>query len=40
MATEGPAKLKHGKNKAHDYDAATHAAPSVDRWAGGVRAYH
>ena len=37
MATEGPAKLKHGKKKAHDYDAATDAAPSVDRWAAYVK---
>ncbi|EJK65354.1 hypothetical protein THAOC_13792, partial [Thalassiosira oceanica] len=37
MATEGPAKLKHGKTKAHDYDARTDTAPSVDRWVAYVK---
>ena len=37
MATEGPAKLKHGKTKAHDYDAETDTAPSVDRWVAHVK---
>ena len=35
MATEGPAKLKHGKEKAYDWNGVT--APSVDNWYAYVK---
>jgi len=32
-----PAKLKHGKVKAYDYNERTDRSPSIDRWKGFVR---
>ena len=32
-----PAKLKHGKIKAYDYNEQTDRSPSIDRWKGFVR---
>lgn len=32
MATEGPAKLHHGKRNAYDWDEEAGTAPSVDNW--------
>eukprot|EP00581_Thalassiosira_minuscula_P018477 CAMPEP_0183726230 /NCGR_PEP_ID=MMETSP0737-20130205/22818_1 /TAXON_ID=385413 /ORGANISM="Thalassiosira miniscula, Strain CCMP1093" /LENGTH=353 /DNA_ID=CAMNT_0025957517 /DNA_START=83 /DNA_END=1144 /DNA_ORIENTATION=+ len=37
MATEGPAKLKHGVQDAYDWDPETETAPSVDNWKSYVK---